>query len=45
MQDVAKNLEQEAKKSDSLIIWTDCDREGYQFPRQINLIWDHNITK
>lgn len=28
MQKVAKNIQQEAKKSQRLFIWTDCDREG-----------------
>jgi DNA topoisomerase IA len=31
MQDVAKNLENEARRSEALVIWTDCDREGLQF--------------
>lgn len=28
MRDVAANLEQEARRADMLVIWTDCDREG-----------------
>lgn len=28
MQDVAKNLELEARGAQTLVIWTDCDREG-----------------
>jgi DNA topoisomerase-3 len=34
-QDIQKNLNNEAKRADMLMIWTDCDREGEHIGREI----------
>ena len=34
-EDIKKNLHNEAKRSDMLMIWTDCDREGEHIGKEI----------